>query len=41
MPVMLYLRGFSAKDLAHVLDFIYKVAHQDGKNLLLTELRQL
>ena len=24
MPVMLYLRGFSAKDLAHVLEFIYK-----------------
>jgi len=24
MPVMLYLRGFSAKDLSHVLEFIYK-----------------
>ena len=24
MPVMLYLRGFSAKDLSHVLEFIYR-----------------
>ena len=24
MPVMLYLRGISAKGLGHVLDFVYK-----------------
>ena len=24
MPVMLYLRGISAKGLSHVLDFVYK-----------------